>query len=180
VSRAFCDLAGGICPPDYLRYRIDDHIEDVFNLLTLLGERRTVYLPDVVFEHDNATHHPEAGPVYLSDPVILAQDAPTFDALFPKRKELALRVRSAIEGRPNPVAEARWAESLSTVGHSFDVRTPGRQVVVRTPWWRPAIERVRGAVALANRARRKSARGFVDALRRRLARPALTTEGHPG
>src|SRR5262249_39511824 len=23
VSRAFCELAGGICPPDYLRYRID-------------------------------------------------------------------------------------------------------------------------------------------------------------
>src|SRR5271165_4387469 len=51
VSRAFCELAGGICPQSYQRYRIDDHIEDVFNLLGVLGERRTVYLPDVVFEH---------------------------------------------------------------------------------------------------------------------------------
>ena len=51
VSCAYCDLTGGICPRDYIRYRIDDHIGDTFNLLALLGERRIVYLPEVVFEH---------------------------------------------------------------------------------------------------------------------------------
>src|SRR5262249_38893742 len=45
VSRRFCELAGGICPCDYVRYRIDDHIEDVFNLLGVLGPRRSLYLP---------------------------------------------------------------------------------------------------------------------------------------
>lgn len=169
VSRAFCELAGGICPSSYTRYRIDDHIEDVFNLLVVLGERRVVYLPDVVFEHDNATHHPEAGAVYLSDPAILALDAPVFDALLPERKELALRIRSAIEARPNPAAEREWRAKLDAVAHSFDVRVPGRQIVLRCPWWKPAIEHARALTELANRARRKSLSGFIQAVGRRLA-----------
>src|SRR5262249_32378275 len=49
----FCDLVGGICPGGYRRYRIDDHIEDIFNLLGVLGERRSLYLEDVIFEHLN-------------------------------------------------------------------------------------------------------------------------------
>ena len=89
TSRAFYELCGEVCPAEYQRYRIDDHIEDVFNLLAVAGERRVVYLPDVVFEHDNATLHPEAGAVYLSDPTILAADAPRFDAILPLRKKLA-------------------------------------------------------------------------------------------
>ena len=176
VSRAFCELAGGICPPCYHRYRIDDHIEDAFNLLAVLGESRIVYLPDVVFEHDNAVQHPEAGAVYLSDPAILALDAPLFDARLPERKELALRLRAAIEGRPNPVAERAWRTQLNEVRHSFDVRTPGRQLVVRIPRWRPLAERGKGVADLIGRARRKSAKGFVQALRRRLARATLTAD----
>ena len=53
VTRAYAELAGGICPADYVRYRIDDHIYNVFNLLAHLNERRILYLPDVVFEHRN-------------------------------------------------------------------------------------------------------------------------------
>lgn len=170
VSRAFCELAGGICPASYTRYRIDDHIEDVFNLLAVLGERRIVYLPDVVFEHDNVTHHPEAGAVYLSDPALLAVDAPVFDALLPERKELALRIRSVIEARANPGAEREWRATLDAVAHSFDVRVPGRQIVLRHPWWRPAIERARAFAELVNRARRKSLGGFIQAAGKRLAR----------
>ena len=83
TTRAFCDRAGGICPAEYVRYRIDDHIEDVFNLLALLGRRRTVYLPDVVFRHCNTVERPEGDRVYASDPAVLALDAPRFTALFP-------------------------------------------------------------------------------------------------
>lgn len=176
VSRAFCELAGGVCPVCYHRYRIDDHIEDAFNLLAVLGERRIAYLPDVIFEHDNAVQHPEAGAVYMSDPAILALDAPLFDALLPERKELALRIRSVIEGRSDPAAERAWRTKLDAVAHSFDVRTPGRQVVVRHPWWKPIRERGRALVDLIGRARRKSAGGFVRAVRNRLARPALTPD----
>ncbi|HEY1191279.1 MAG TPA: hypothetical protein VGE74_26835, partial [Gemmata sp.] len=169
VSRAFCERAGGICPADYTRYRIDDHIEDVFNLLGVLGERRIVYLPDVVFEHDNAVTHPEAGAVYMSDPAVLALDAPVFDALLTDRKRLALRLRALIEARENPGAERAWGAKLDAVAHSFDIRTPGRQLVVRNPWWRPIRERAGALAALVGRARRKSLTGFVRAVRRRLA-----------
>src|SRR5437763_17033405 len=91
VSRRFCELVGGICPREYVRYRIDDHIGDLFNLLAMLGERRTFYLPDVVFEHLNCQAAPRSGRagsviqrraprdrVYHSDPAVLAGDAHRF------------------------------------------------------------------------------------------------------
>lgn len=161
TSRAFYEVCGEVCPPAYQRYRIDDHIEDVFNLLAVAGERRVVYLPDVVFEHDNATLHPEAGTVYLSDPTILAADAPRFDAFLQLRKERANRVLAAIGAKPNAVLDA--------VTDSFAIRTPGRQIVKRTPWWRGPADVLSHALATANRARKKSAGEFVRALRRRLS-----------
>lgn len=177
-SRAFYELTDGICPQEYQRYRIDDHIEDVFNLLAVLGERRVVYLPDVVFEHDNAFHHPEAGPVYQSDPAVLAMDAPRFDALFPQRKEHAVRVRAAIDGRADPEATRSRRAALDAVPDSFALRVPGRQIVVRSPWWRGPRDAARGVVETVNRARRKSARSLIQAIRKRLpGRPILTPRG---
>ena len=174
-SRAFYDLTDGICPQEYQRYRIDDHIEDIFNLLAVLGERRVVYLPDVVFEHDNAFHHPEAGAVYLSDPAVLAVDAPRFDALFSERKNLALRACAAIDGRADPAVTRRRRAALDAVPDSFALRVHGRQIVVRSPWWRGPRDAANCVVETVNRARRKSARGFVQAIRKRLpGRPILT------
>jgi hypothetical protein len=170
TSRAFYDLTSGVCPTEYRRYRIDDHIEDVFNLLGVLGERRVVYLPDVVFEHHNAVNHPEAGAVYMSDPEVLALDAPLFDALLPQRKELALRVFSAIHGRDAPAHAA-----LDAVTSSFDIRVSGRQRVVRFPWWHGPRDVAGRVVALANRARRKRLGDLVRSLRRRVtSRVSLT------
>jgi glycosyltransferase involved in cell wall biosynthesis len=180
TSRAFYELAGGVCPREYRRYRIDDHIEDAFNMLAHLGERRTFYLPDVVFEHDNAVLHPEAGRVYQSDPTILALDAPLFDSLLPQRKELALRVLAAIDGRSDPAAERLRRERLDAVTDSFALRTPGRQIVVRSPWWCGPADAARAEFAALGRARRKSARGLARAVRNRLAGPLLTARERAG
>jgi hypothetical protein len=114
VSRRYVELAGGICPADYRRYRIDDHIDDVF---TRLGGR-TVYLPDVVFEHRNTVAHPTAGHVYEADPAVLATDAPRFDAHHAARLALVRQL-----GGGNESADA------------FALRVPGRQLVVRGGWW---------------------------------------------
>ena len=114
VSRRYVELAGGICPPDYRRYRIDDHIDDVF---TRLGGR-TVYLPDVVFEHRNAVVHPTAGRVYEADPAVLAEDAPRFEAHHPARLALVRRLDGGDES-----------------ADTFALRAPGRQLVVRGGWW---------------------------------------------
>jgi hypothetical protein len=171
VSRAFYELCGEVCPVAYRRYRIDDHIEDVFNLLAVCGERRSVYLPDVIFEHDNAVQHPEAGAVYESDPAILALDAPTFEALLPVRKELALRVLQAID----PNADLSAARSkLDTVTDSFAIRVEGRQRVVRVPWWAPLRERVARELAALQRVRTKSASELLRAIRKRLTARAVT------
>jgi hypothetical protein len=183
VSRTFCELAGGVCPTAYRRYRIDDHIEDVFNLLAALGERRAVYLPDVVFEHTNAVEHPEAGRVYQSYPAILAEDAPLFENLFPARKELALRVLDFIEGGSDPATTQARRNVLDRLADPFALRTPGRQHVVRSPFWSrvphlPGAFRrfvVRGRDCL----RLKGYRGLFRAAARRLSR-APVFSGGPG
>lgn len=134
VSRRFCELAGGICPRDYLRYRIDDHIEDIFNLLAFLGERRTVYLPDVVFEHQKFVAPPEGGRRYVPDPAILALDAPRFEAAFPARKALALRLKEYIAGPTPAELRRRWRSLLGQVQNYESLRVPGRQRVKWHGW----------------------------------------------
>jgi hypothetical protein len=126
VSRAFCELTGGICPADYVRYRIDDHIEDIFNLLGVLGERRTVYLPDVVFEHLNAAEQPWGAIEYHSDAQVLAVDAPRFDALAPERKELAVRLKQFIMDRARERQQQRWRSRLESIQDPFALRVPSR------------------------------------------------------
>lgn len=167
VSREFCELAGGICPREYQRYRIDDHIEDVFNLLAWVGERRTIYLPDVIFEHMNAVEHPTAGRVYESDPAILALDAPRFEALLPERKELVIRILGHIS-RDAPALRTR----LEQVMDSFAVRVAGRQRVVRSAWSRVSEAAGRVAALFARGrdcVRRKGWGALASALRRRVA-----------
>ena len=142
ISRRFCELAGGICPVDYRRYRIDDHIEDVFNMLSVLGVSRSVYLQDVIFEHDNAVSHPTAGRVYESaDPAALAADAARFDALACGRKALALRLIELIDPAGSPEAVAARRAALDAITDPFALRTPDRHHVVRAPLWQrsPAI-----------------------------------------
>jgi hypothetical protein len=149
VSRRFCELAGGICPPAYKRYRIDDHIEDIFNLLALLGERRTIYLPGVVFEHLHFVVHPEGPRQYFSKEEVLAIDAPEFERLFPARKELALRLKAHIAGSASANQLAAWKNRLEAVHDWRDLRVPGRQRVVGGTWYRMQARVGKAARALA-------------------------------
>jgi hypothetical protein len=148
VSRTFCRLVGGICPADYVRYRIDDHIEDHFNLLAILGHRRSIYLPDVVFEHLNAVQLEDRPAEYHSLPDILALDAPRFLAHFPQRKECVLRLLEHIEG---PRARQRSGErrrKLAALEDPFALRVPGRSCIESDlPAWRILLR------ALSRRAR---------------------------
>jgi len=128
VSRTFCEIAGGICPRQYRRYRIDDHIEDHFNLLNALGRRRTVYLPHVIFEHDNYVTHPSGLRQYFSDPAILAEDAPRYEKLFAARKETALRLMAHIERRTS--IPPRWRRRLDRLHDPFALRLPDRQRIL--------------------------------------------------
>lgn len=173
LGRTYCELAGGIAPVEYERYRIDDHVEDVFNLLHALGERRAVYLPDVVFEHLNAVEHPTAGRVYESDPAVLARDAPRFLTQFPARKDLAVRLLQHIRGESDPVVVAGWRAALERHADPLGFRSPDRHRVVRAPVWKRLPEVAGAFTASARRAwncyRRKGLAGVARAGGRRLA-----------
>ena len=96
VSRRYTELAGGVCPEEYRRYRIDDHIYNVFNLLVHLGERRIQYLPEVLFEHHNYAASMAGERVYVPDAAMHEQDTALYLATFPARKELAARLKERI------------------------------------------------------------------------------------
>src|SRR6516165_2813731 len=97
VSRTYCELSGGICPLDYHRYRNDDHIENIFHLLGILGEQRIVYLPDVFFEHTKRVELDCGKKAYFLDTVIEAVDGPRYEQLLFERKQVAIRLKQHIE-----------------------------------------------------------------------------------
>jgi len=51
LSRAACEVMGGVCPAHYRNIHIESHLIDVFRQLKALGHDRIVYLDDVIFEH---------------------------------------------------------------------------------------------------------------------------------
>jgi hypothetical protein len=54
VSRKFCEILGGLCPPEYTGEFIDTHILDLFTKLRCWGFDRIIYLENLVIEH---MHH---------------------------------------------------------------------------------------------------------------------------
>jgi hypothetical protein len=92
VTREFCLLTGGICPEAYLRYRIDDHIQGIFELLGILGRDRRIFLADVVFEHT------AGGVQYRVDPSVHEFDSWVFYSLLDERKRVALEAMRRIDG----------------------------------------------------------------------------------
>lgn len=124
LTRQFCELAGGICPAGYRRYRIDDHIYNVFNLLSVLGKDRIVYLPDVVFRHLNFVTD-EIGKIeYQPDPKIHEADTEIFNTAFRERKALALRSADVIdEYRRRQILQVRNL-LLEPISDSIALRRP--------------------------------------------------------
>jgi glycosyltransferase involved in cell wall biosynthesis/Flp pilus assembly protein TadD len=137
LSRRACE-AIGVCPTAYKRYRIDDHIYDTYNLLAHLGYRRIVYLPEVIFEHEN--HESEAAPagnhqfasedkkVYVPKAGIIEQDAKYCDDHFSDRKAAALKLAGLIEAdahrRAVECLEREGAARLASVADSHSYRRP--------------------------------------------------------
>lgn len=132
MTREMCERMGGICPEGYRRYRIDDHIYNVFNLLSVLGHNRILYLPELVFEH----HHISlqgGGIEYQPNPEIHAIDTELFDRLLQDRKHLAVELAGVIDARrARDLARVR-GEVLAPITDSVSLRRPE---YVRT--WRAA------------------------------------------
>jgi hypothetical protein len=90
LTREFCLLTNGICEEGYRGYRIDDHIHNIFDLLSLLGHDRRIFLPDVVFEHTKVEHDAAGVPQYVLNPAIQEIDTKLFDSLLEERRQVAL------------------------------------------------------------------------------------------
>lgn len=115
VSRTFLDLAGGICSADYRRYCIDDHVEQVFHLLAVLGDWRTVYLSEVLFEHHNVVEAAPGPRRYAVNDAILVEDQRRFEESFAERKDLALRLKEYIAGAGCPAEQRQALGALTDV-----------------------------------------------------------------
>jgi GT2 family glycosyltransferase/SAM-dependent methyltransferase len=124
LSRGLCETMGGICPKEYVRYRIDDHIHNIFNLLALLGHRRIVYMDEVVFEHLNRIATAEGSSAYLPNESIHARDTLFFDSRLPERKALAVRLAAHIDAFASQNLDTIRANKLLAVTDSVAIRDP--------------------------------------------------------
>ncbi len=98
LSRATWELTDRICPNEFKMHCIDSHIFDIFERLSILGEKRATYLPDVIFEHMHyelsaALDEPEA-PVKKSD-----NDEALFFSLAKERQRIAVKIFEYIKNK---------------------------------------------------------------------------------
>jgi GT2 family glycosyltransferase len=139
LTRVFCELAGGICPAQYRRYCIDNHIQDVFELIRLLGHDRRVFLPDVIFEHKNAVTNSSGQVETVSNPSIHKLDIREFGALIRERRRLALACVERVEG---PLSAEERVDRLQRLETPPDSLSSRRRDLARG--WHPgAIEKAK-------------------------------------
>ena len=124
VTREFCVLAGGICPEGYLRYRIDDHIQGIFELLGALGRHRRTFLADVVFEHANIETSDAGGVHYRVDPAVHEFDTRVFNSLRDERRRIALEAMRRIQDELHSEEFPTWTKELERVTESVAAKRP--------------------------------------------------------
>ena len=124
VSRRYCELSNGICPPEYRRYRIDDHIYNVFNLLSVLGRNRILYLPEVRFEHYNYVRLEGGSIEYQPDPVIHKHDTQLFDGWLERRKDLAVSLLDVVDRHRCEERSQVRRHRLAPITDSVSLRKP--------------------------------------------------------
>jgi len=117
LTREFCLLAGGICPEVYLRYRIDDHIQGIFELLGVLGQQRRTFQGDVVFEHTSGVH-------YRVDPSVHEFDSRMFYSLLDERRRVALQAMRRLDGGIHSEEYPKWKKELERVSDSVAATPP--------------------------------------------------------
>jgi glycosyltransferase involved in cell wall biosynthesis len=132
LPREFCELAGGVCEASYHRYRIDDHIHHVFDLLRVLGYSRRVYLPEVVFEHLNKVEADGQPAAYVPNPEIHAADTRRFEQLTEARQRLALACAERIEAARSGARHGDRRRLLQEAPEAIELRRPEHARVYRT------------------------------------------------
>ena len=117
LSRATIDIIG-LCPEDYRRYAIDDHICEIFHILRFLGHNRIRYLDDVLFEHLN--YDLKAGKKEYVPRTPPEHDWALFRSLLESRKEAALALALVIDGDEGN--KAGYIKQLARIDHDKQYR----------------------------------------------------------
>lgn len=157
-SRRVC-LEIGVCQPDYQRYKIDDDVYAIYNMLAYLGHKRIVYLPEVIFEHENfeqlkREHHQteaslyiaEDDKVYLPNPKFHDHDARIFEARLAGRKRDVIRLATMIDGPQGEAGVRGYERQLMEFRDPYDFRRPGMVTTFPTP--KPESSNTRVTVAV--------------------------------
>jgi glycosyltransferase involved in cell wall biosynthesis len=127
VSRAVCDVLGGICPRDYLNVYIDIHLFDVFKKLAKLGYHRTAYLNDVIFEH---MHH-EVGKSSM-DATYVKKNEQFDDLLFINLEDERWNQAKMLKRYINTISKKRQVASGNGIGErQYDHKRGGVNIYVK-------------------------------------------------
>ncbi len=131
LSRKAC-LEIGVCPEEYRKYRIDDHICDTYQMLAYLGYRRIIYLADVVFEHDQQirSHQMPSNQVFkfaeseinLSNKAIVELDKRIFDEKLEERKHGALKLAYLIDQSNFERKQSDYESLLNDINDPYSYR----------------------------------------------------------
>jgi hypothetical protein len=103
LSRTTWELTDRICPYEFKMHCIDSHIFDIFQRLSILGEKRITYLPNVIFEHMHyelsaSLDEPES-PVKNSE-----EDEALFFSLAEERQRIAMKMFEYIKNKKQEIA----------------------------------------------------------------------------
>ena len=149
VTRAFCELVDGICPEVYHRHRIDDHVYSLFNMVSYLGEKRIVYLPDVVFEHDHYVINGQGEREYAMTGAIHQPDADYFETSFEERKKQAVKLMAHIRNHRQKELDLVLSARLDELPDSVGIRDP-QYVEVREAGTRLSLENTRVTIGVCS------------------------------
>ena len=131
LSRRAC-LEIGICPAEYRKYRIDDHIYDTYQMLAYLEHKRILYLADVIFEHDNKirSHHTPAVQVFkngeneisIPNKEIIESDGRIFKEKLEERKQNALKLACLIDETTVERRQSAYGLLLNAIKDPYSYR----------------------------------------------------------
>jgi GT2 family glycosyltransferase/glycosyltransferase involved in cell wall biosynthesis len=162
LSRKTC-LEIGICRSEYRRYKIDDDIYAIYNMLAQLGHKRITYLPEVIFEHENfeqltREHRKSEGSlyiaedekVYLPNPEFHDHDARIFEARLAGRKRDAISLAALIDSYQSEEQLRSYERQLSEFRDPYDYRRPGFVTTFPAPRLESSSTRVTVAVVTSD------------------------------
>ena len=154
LSRKAC-LEIGICPVEYRKYRIDDHIHDTYQMLAYLGHRRILYLADVTFEHDSEVRSHQTpclqvfksgeNEISVSKKEIIESDGHIFRDKLQERKQNALKLARLIDQTNFDKKRSAYGLLLNAIKDPYTYRR--KDFVKKIRWTKGNLQKLQALTA---------------------------------